>query len=48
MGAESTTEPPVQNAVAPLADMVAVGAGFTVTTVPLEVVEQPPLVTTTE
>ena len=40
-GAESTTEPPAQNVVGPLAVTVATGAAFMVTVNGAEVAEQP-------
>lgn len=47
--AVNNTDPPVQNVVEPPARIVAVGAGFTVTNVAADVVEQPDaLVTVTE
>ena len=47
--AVSVTEPPAQKVVAPLGVIVAVGKGFTVTTVIADVAEQLlPLVTVTE
>ena len=47
--AVNVTEPPAQNVVGPPGVMVAVGNGFTVTTVAADVAEHPlPFVTVTE
>ena len=49
MEALSTTEPPAQNVVGPIAVIIGVGEAFTVTVIGLDVAEQPlALVTTTE